>query len=164
MRVVSKFFDRLLNRRRRYDDLSASIQEHIDERTEELIAEGMTAKAGRAGGAAGVRQRDAYRRTQPGSLAVGGSGVHSRRPQADLAAVEKIAGIRDHRAADAGHRHRREYGGVQRAQQRAAAAAAVSGAGATGFAAPECAGRAGALAVSQRASFVGLDVSYFRRA
>ena len=45
MRVVSKFFDRLLNRRRRYDDLSASIQEHIDERTDELIAEGMTAKA-----------------------------------------------------------------------------------------------------------------------
>ena len=45
MRVVNRFFDRLLSRRRRYDDLSASIQEHIDERTDELIAEGMAPKA-----------------------------------------------------------------------------------------------------------------------
>lgn len=33
--------DRLFFRRRRYTDLSVSIQEHIDERTDELIAEGM---------------------------------------------------------------------------------------------------------------------------
>ena len=32
---------RLFGRRRRYDDLSVSIQEHIQERTEELIDEGM---------------------------------------------------------------------------------------------------------------------------
>ena len=36
MRVLNRFFGR-----RRYDDLSASIQEHIEERTEELIEEGM---------------------------------------------------------------------------------------------------------------------------
>jgi predicted permease len=33
--------NRLFDRRRRYDDLSVSIQEHIEERTEELIDEGM---------------------------------------------------------------------------------------------------------------------------
>ena len=33
--------NRLFGRRRRYDDLSVSIQEHIEERTEELIDEGM---------------------------------------------------------------------------------------------------------------------------
>jgi predicted permease len=44
MQAVTRLFDRLLGRRRRYDDLSASIHEHIDERTEELIAEGMSPK------------------------------------------------------------------------------------------------------------------------
>jgi putative ABC transport system permease protein len=42
MQVANKIFRRLLGRGRRYDDLSASIQEHIEERTEELIAEGMS--------------------------------------------------------------------------------------------------------------------------
>ncbi len=42
MQIVHKLFNRLLGRRRRYDDLSASIEEHIEERTEELIAEGMS--------------------------------------------------------------------------------------------------------------------------
>src|SRR5580658_8346089 len=37
-----RFHKQLFSRRRRYDDLSASIQEHIEERTEELIAEGMS--------------------------------------------------------------------------------------------------------------------------
>jgi predicted permease len=36
--------NRLFGRRRRYDDLSVSIQEHIDERTEELMEEGMPHK------------------------------------------------------------------------------------------------------------------------
>ncbi len=35
----------LFSRRRRYDDLSVSIQEHIDERTEELIEEGLSPEA-----------------------------------------------------------------------------------------------------------------------
>ena len=42
-----KVLSRLLSRGRRYDDLSVSIQEHIEERTEELIAEGMTPKLAR---------------------------------------------------------------------------------------------------------------------
>jgi predicted permease len=37
MQILKRLFDR----RRRYDDLSASIQEHIEERTEELVEEGM---------------------------------------------------------------------------------------------------------------------------
>ena len=37
-----KILTGLLSRRRRYDDLSVSIQEHIEERAEELIAEGMS--------------------------------------------------------------------------------------------------------------------------
>jgi predicted permease len=36
--------NRLFGRRRRYDDLSVSIQEHIDERTEELMEDGMPRK------------------------------------------------------------------------------------------------------------------------
>ena len=37
MQGLNRFFDR----RRRYDDLSVSIQEHIEERTDELVEEGM---------------------------------------------------------------------------------------------------------------------------
>ena len=36
------FLQRLFSRRRRYDDLSVSILEHIEERTEELMEEGMS--------------------------------------------------------------------------------------------------------------------------
>ena len=39
-----KWLVQLLSRNRRYDDLSVSIQEHIEERTEELIDEGMPRK------------------------------------------------------------------------------------------------------------------------
>jgi predicted permease len=39
-----QFLNRLFNRGRRYDDLSVSIQEHIDLRTEELMEEGMARK------------------------------------------------------------------------------------------------------------------------
>jgi len=39
-----QFLNRLFNRGRRYDDLSVSIQEHIDERTEELVEDGMARK------------------------------------------------------------------------------------------------------------------------
>jgi hypothetical protein len=41
MQVVNKLFHRLLGRRRRYDDISVSIQEHIDERIDELMEDGM---------------------------------------------------------------------------------------------------------------------------
>jgi hypothetical protein len=33
---------RLFSRHRRYDDLAVSIQEHLDERTDELMEDGMT--------------------------------------------------------------------------------------------------------------------------
>ena len=39
-----RFLNRLFNRGRRYDDLSVSIEEHICERTEELMEEGMARK------------------------------------------------------------------------------------------------------------------------
>jgi predicted permease len=41
MQIFNQLFSRLFNRRRRYEDLSASIQEHIAERTDELMEEGM---------------------------------------------------------------------------------------------------------------------------
>ena len=43
---LSRFglLERFFSRRRRYDDISVSIQEHIDERVDELVAEGMTRK------------------------------------------------------------------------------------------------------------------------
>ena len=40
---------KLFSRHRRYDDISVSIQEHIEARTEELMEEGMASKqAGQA--------------------------------------------------------------------------------------------------------------------
>jgi hypothetical protein len=39
-----KWLLQLLSRGRRYDDLSVSMQEHIEERTEELIDDGMPRK------------------------------------------------------------------------------------------------------------------------
>ncbi len=41
MPIVNRLFGRLLGRSRRYDDISVSIQEHIDERIDELMAEGV---------------------------------------------------------------------------------------------------------------------------
>src|SRR6476659_977987 len=38
------WFQRFLSRRRRYDDLSVSIQEHLDERIEELMESGLPPK------------------------------------------------------------------------------------------------------------------------
>ena len=38
-----QWFSQLFSRRRRYNDLSVSIQEHIDERTDELMEQGMPA-------------------------------------------------------------------------------------------------------------------------
>lgn len=44
-----QILNRLCGRHRRYDDLSASIREHLEERTEELMEEGMTRRqAGQA--------------------------------------------------------------------------------------------------------------------
>ena len=39
-----QILSRLFSRRRRYDDIAVSIQEHIAERTEELMEEGMERK------------------------------------------------------------------------------------------------------------------------
>ena len=39
-----QFLRKLFSRNRRYDDISVSIQEHIEERTEELMAEGRSRK------------------------------------------------------------------------------------------------------------------------
>ena len=41
MQGLSQLFGRVFRRQQRYDDVSASIREHIDERTDELMAEGM---------------------------------------------------------------------------------------------------------------------------
>ena len=37
-----QWLGRLFSRNHRYDDLAVSIQEHLEERTEELMEEGMT--------------------------------------------------------------------------------------------------------------------------
>jgi predicted permease len=44
METVNRLFNRLLGRGRRFDDISVSIQEHIDERVDELMEEGMSRK------------------------------------------------------------------------------------------------------------------------
>jgi hypothetical protein len=48
----------LFSRRRTYEDLSAEIHEHLDERIEELVAEGMSRKECRSRGTARIWQRD----------------------------------------------------------------------------------------------------------
>lgn len=40
-----KTFNRFFGRHRRYEDLSVSIREHVEERTEELIEDGLTREA-----------------------------------------------------------------------------------------------------------------------
>jgi predicted permease len=42
--LTKEWFAKFFSRRRRYEDISISIQEHIDERTEELMADGMARK------------------------------------------------------------------------------------------------------------------------
>jgi hypothetical protein len=64
------WFTPLFSRRRISNDLSAEIQEHLDERIEELIAEGMPRKRCRGCGAARIWERDVDCRRQPGSVAV----------------------------------------------------------------------------------------------
>ena len=39
-----RWFTQFFSRRRRYEDISISIQEHIEERTEELMADGISRK------------------------------------------------------------------------------------------------------------------------
>ena len=73
-------FKSLFGRRRRYDDLSVSIQEHIEERTEELMEEGMPRK-----------QAEQTARREFGNVTLirnaaakcgsGGSGIHAGRPE-----------------------------------------------------------------------------------
>jgi hypothetical protein len=62
MSDFSRFFSA---RNRRYDDLSVSIQEHIDERTDELMEEGMPREEAERNGAPRIRQCDAPPGAEP---------------------------------------------------------------------------------------------------
>ena len=116
-------FSRIFFRKQRYDDISVSIQEHIDERIDELVEEGHAraeaeSMARREFGNRTLmeeRSREVWQWQKLESL-LDGSEAH-RPPTAPLARICDYCG------ADAGDWHWREYGGVQRAQQRAAAAA-----------------------------------------
>ncbi len=53
-----KSIAQLFIRRHRYNDLSVSIREHMEEKIEELVEGGMPRAQGRPGRAARIRQRE----------------------------------------------------------------------------------------------------------
>jgi hypothetical protein len=120
-------FKWLFGRGRRYNDLSVSIQEHIEQRAEELIDEGITRK-----------QAEQTARREFGNVTL--LREHSREEwqwsglesilaehQINLPPAEKVSWVCRHRASDARYRNRRKHDGLQRGQRCAREAAALSG-------------------------------------
>src|SRR5580692_9464842 len=108
--TTMEWFAQFFSRRRRYDDISISIQEHIEERTEELMADGMPRK-----------QAEQTARREFGNVTL----LEERSREVCIPPTEKIAGLCCHRSAHAGHRNRRQHGRVQRGQWRSFEAPAL---------------------------------------
>ena len=110
------WFKRLFARKRRYNDISVSIQEHLDERIDELMEEGMSRveaerTARRDFGNVTLlqeRSREVWQWQKLESLLVDLKHVCRR--------LRAGAGLRGHCGAHAGYRHRSEHSGVQCAQ------------------------------------------------
>jgi len=64
------WFKQLFSRRHLYDDLSEEIQEHLEEKIEELVAGGMSRKEAAAASSPRIWQCNSHRRGQPNSLAL----------------------------------------------------------------------------------------------
>jgi hypothetical protein len=131
----------IFSRRRRYDDLSASIQEHLEARVEELMEEGMAREgAERAarrefGNVALMEQRGREAWQWPALESLLADMKFSFRQ-----ATEPLAGICGYGAAYAGDWDWREHDCLQRGGSCAAEAAAVSGVRPPGGAVAECSG------------------------
>ena len=69
------WFRQLFTRRRRYDELSESIREHLEEKIADLTDGGMTRDEAESRSTR-VRQCDFDRRAQPRGLAMANAGIH----------------------------------------------------------------------------------------
>jgi hypothetical protein len=118
-------FSRFFFKNRRYDDISVSIQEHIAERIDELMEEGMSRDeaertARRDFGNVTLlreRSREVWQWQRLESLLMDLKHVCRR--------LSTVTGVRDHGGAHTRYWHRGEYSCVQCAQQRAVATAAL---------------------------------------
>ena len=142
----------------RHDDISVSIQEHIEERAEELIDEGMARSealqmARREFGNVTLieqRSREVWQWMTLDLLWADLKHVFRR--------LGKSTGFCYHRDSDARDRHRCEYRGVQRAEQCDSAAAAVRGAGPTCGHLAQRSGRGGIDELCERPAAFLFDV------
>ena len=116
----------LFSRRRLYRDLSEEIQAHLDEKVEELVADGMPRDEAIAVRAAGVWQCGVNRREQPRSMDVAIRGGDFLRHPLRAARAAPQSGLYYGRFVDDRDWNRRERGGLQRCEQRAAEAAELS--------------------------------------
>ena len=106
----------IFSRRRRYDDLSTSIHEHLEARVEELMEQGMTREQAERAARRGFgnvalmeqRGREAWQWKRLESLLVDLKHIGRR--------LSRSAGFCNCGDSHAGHWDRREYGGLQRAQ------------------------------------------------
>ena len=156
---------RIFHRRRLYDDLGEEVRAHIEEKTEQLMRlenlsrEEAEQAARRAFGNLTLieeRSREVWQWAALESILAD--------LKLALRRLRKSPGFAATVLSDAGDRHRRQYRGVQRAEQRAAEAAALSRAGATGGPVAARAGRGRAGRLSRRAAPVAVDVPHLRRA
>ena len=118
---------RLIERRQLERDLSDELRQHLDEKIEALVADGVPREKAERRAHSRVRQRDRDRGTWPRGVALATGGRRVGRPALCLAAMAADAGLHDCHAGHARARHRREYVRLQRGQWRRAATAALPG-------------------------------------
>ena len=107
------WFERIFRRRHLYDELAEEMREHIEEKTEQLMrlenlsrAEARQAALRAFGNPTLVetRSREVWQWPRLESVLADLKLAFRR--------LRKIAGLRSHRASHAGHRHRRQHGGL----------------------------------------------------
>ena len=153
----------VFSRRRLYSDLSGEMQQHLDEKVEELIATGMprkeaTAAARREFGNVALMEedsRDVWRWLSAREFFRGCSLRVANAPAQSLVHRRGVIDDRDW--------NRRQHRGLQRCEQRAAETAALSQFGRTGVAAPDRSGRGRTSGFRKRSAAVAFDVFHVCR-
>src|SRR6185437_6413916 len=116
---MMSWLSRIFGRRHLYDDLAEEVREHIEEKTEQLMRLENLSRADARHAAlrafgnptlVETRSREVWQWSRPESVITDLNLAFSP--------IEKVAGVRRHGAPYARHRHRRQYGGIQRRQQR----------------------------------------------
>ena len=121
------WLERIFRRRQLYDELADELREHLEEKTEQLMrlenlprAEARQAALRAFGNPTLLEERSREVWQWPRLESV------PCRLEVRISPIEKVAGLRRHRAAHAGDRHRRQHRGLQCRQQRASEAAPLS--------------------------------------